>query len=335
MIEAPTPDTNLRKRSFGFYIIILISIIIFLSSIFVSLNRLLTTPALQTQQTFVVEKGFSVKSIAKKAKKEGVVRSEFILYSILTLLYDPTNIHAGNYIFDETSDILAVAKKLAQSEAEQDLFRLTIPEGSSRVKIAIIANNVLPKFAEVEYLENTADYEGYLFPDTYFIPENFTADDLIDLQLSTFKEKTLELTPLIDSSELSEYEILTLASIVEREAKNEGSMKMVAGILLNRLNIGMPLQADATIEYVLDSELIDLPEGQLAKTLRELDSPYNTYKYKGLTPTPIGNPGLTSIRAVLEPIRSKNLYYITDENGEFHYAETLEQHNLNVKKYLR
>jgi UPF0755 protein len=110
---------------------------------------------------------------------------------------------------------------------------------------------------------------------------------------------------------------------------------MVSGIFQNRLAIGMALQADASIEYTLDVPLNELKEGELAQNLRELDSPYNTYKNAGLPPTPISNPGLTAIKAVLEPIPSEYFYYLTDAEGNFYYAKTLKEHNDNIANYLQ
>jgi len=124
--------------------------------------------------------------------------------------------------------------------------------------------------------------------------------------------------------------VINMASLLEREANTEESMKMVSGILQNRLAEGMRLQADASLEYVLNR-----PLGTLTAEDLEIDSPYNTYRYDGLPPTPIGNPGLTSIMAVLEPTPSDYFYYLTDEDGEFHYAKTFDEHRANIKRYLR
>jgi len=139
----------------------------------------------------------------------------------------------------------------------------------------------------------------------------------------------------IAQSEFTEAEILILASILEREANSPESMGIVSGILQNRLAINMPLQADATIEYVLETPLGELPPGQLAAELRELDSPYNSYLNLGLPPTPIGNPGLTAIKAVLNPVETDYFYYVTDADGAFYYAETYDQHLQNIERYLR
>ena len=152
----------------------------------------------------------------------------------------------------------------------------------------------------------------------------------------TFVQKVRPLEQASPTSTLvTPREQLILASIVEREANSEESMKMVAGILLNRLELGMPLQADAAIEYAIDTPLNELKPGELASLLQTLESPYNTYKNRGLPPTPIGNPGLQAIDAVLNPTDSEYLFYITGLDGEFYYAETLNEHNLNVDRYLR
>ena len=134
----------------------------------------------------------------------------------------------------------------------------------------------------------------------------------------------------IQASKLSIDEILILASIIEREANTEESQKMISGIFQNRLAINMPLQADASIEYVLDKPLNELTPRDL-----EIDSPYNTYLNLGLPPTPIGNPGMEAIDAVLNPTKSDYYYYITDENGDFYYAKSYAEHLRNIEQYLR
>jgi UPF0755 protein len=188
----------------------------------------------------------------------------------------------------------------------------------------------LPSFDEQTFLELTKNNEGYLFPETYFVPEDFTAEEFVNLLTETYASALRPYKDAIASSTLSEFEVLTLASILEREANDETSMRMVSGILQNRLDIGMALQADATIGYVLDKPITELSPEDL-----EIDSPYNTYMNTGLTPTPIGNPGIQAIEAVLYPTKNEYLYYITGTDGTFHYAETFEEHKTNIEKYLR
>jgi UPF0755 protein len=284
---------------------------------------------------FEVTPGMTVRDIADAAQAAGLVRSGIILYSILTYSHDPTGIYAGTYVFTDPASVMQVAQKLANKEIENDLVRITIPEGMPLVAISDIAAQTLPDFNAEVYVLETNGLEGYLFPETYFVPVTFTASDLITLQQRTYEENLEPLRTAIQTSALDEYEVLILASIVEREANDEESMKMVAGILLNRLAINMPLQADASIEYIIDMPLNELPPGQLAIELRETHSPYNTYLNRGLPPTPIGNPGIMAIEAVVFPTLSENFFYITDTEGIFHYAETFAEHTRNVDKYLR
>lgn len=287
------------------------------------------------EQRLEITSGMSVKDIAQEAQAQGIVRSNLLLYAILTYSYDPTDIYAGTYSFPQPVGVFDVARKLADKDIENNLVRVTLPEGITITTIADIAQNTLPNFDGSEYLQITATQEGKLFPETYFVPETFTAQDLVDLQLATYEENIIPLRTAIEVSGFTEYEVLILASIIEREANDEQSMKMVSGVFQNRLEIGMALQADATIEYVLDTPLNELPAGQLASELRTTDSLYNTYLNTGLTPTPIGNPGLMAIKAVLEPTPSENFYYITGNDGEFYYAQTLQGHNANIATHLQ
>ncbi len=285
--------------------------------------------------TLEVEKGMPVKEIALLAKENNIVRSELLLYAIITSLYDPTNVHAGRYIFEKPYSVFDVAEKISSNEVDEILVSLTIPEGMTAKMIADIASEVLPEFKQDEYFEYTAVNEGFLFPDTYFVPETFTARDLFKLQSATFVEKVRPIELAAPTSTFSSTEVMTLASIIEREANSVESMKMVSGILRNRLDIDMPLQADATIEYVLDTPINQLKPGELAENLRKKKSPYNTYLNTGLPPTPIGNPGLVAIEAALNPTLSDYFYYITGDDGEFYYAKNFAEHNRNIDRYLK
>lgn len=280
--------------------------------------------------TLQIQRGMSVGQIAQEAKEAGVVRSSFLLYTILTYSYDPTRIFAGTYRFEDPHSVFEVARKLAQNETDKSLTRLTIPEGVTRKDIAQIADEKLTDFDERTFLELTKNNEGYLFPETYFVPHNFSAQELVPLLTETYAKQLLAYHEEIAKSEFTEYEILILASILEREANDEESMRMVSGILQNRLDIGMALQADATIGYVLDKPISELVPEDL-----EIETPYNTYLNAGLIPTPIGNPGLLAIDAVLHPTPSNYFYYITGADGTFHYAETYDEHLRNIELYLR
>lgn len=280
--------------------------------------------------TLQIKRGMPVQEIALEAKKAGIVKSSLLLYAILTYTYDPTRIFAGTYRFESPHTVFEVARKLALNDVDKTLKSITIPEGVTRKDIAKIASSKLQQFDTTSFLELTKNNEGYLFPETYFVPEDFSAEEFVTLLTETFSNQLADYKEAIEASEFSEYEVIILASILEREANDGESMKMVSGILQNRLDIGMALQTDASIEYVLDKPLSDLSPEDL-----DLDTPYNTYMYPGLVPTPIGNPGIVAIDAVLNPTPSEYFYYITGDDGNFYYAETFEQHKANVSKHLR
>lgn len=173
--------------------------------------------------------------------------------------------------------------------------------------------------------------EGFLYPDTYFIDASTYSDEAFINQLvTTFKNKfTPEEWSDLTNSDRPLEEIIIMASIVEREERDSAEKPTVAGILWNRFDIGMGLQADATILYALGRT-----EGGLSAKDLQIDSPYNTRKYRGLPPTPISNPSIDSIRAALYPAETNYMYYLHDDEGGIHYAESLAGHNENKAKYI-
>lgn len=282
----------------------------------------------------VIAPGTSVWEMSKTLKQAGVIRSELTLFLVLRYLEDPTQIKASTYHFEVPKTTRDVAKTLIAGEFDNNLRRVTFVEGWREQEYATVAAT-LPNITEAEFMAESAGLEGMLFPETYFVPEDITATELVALLRDTHQQRVEKYRTQIEAGGLSITEALILASIIEREANTPESMKMVAGIYLNRLTIGMPLQADASIEYVLDAPLNELPPGQLAAELRELDSPYNTYLYPNLPPTPIGNPGETALEAIANPLKTNNLYYITGNDGAFYYAETYDHHLSNIARYLR
>lgn len=278
----------------------------------------------------IIEPGSTARDVTTLLKEKRIVTSEAFLYLVLTLNYEPREIKASTYVFSEPLSTFAVAERLVTGEFGNDLIRFVHFEGERATHIAKEAETQLIDFDTEAFLARAVPLEGKLYPDTYFIPKTFTADELVDLMVKTFDQNITSLTPLIEASPLSLEEILILASILEREANTPESMRIVSGILQGRMSVGMPLQADASIEYVLDK-----PLGELTPEDLRTDSPYNTYTNLGLPPTPIGNPGLEAIRAVLEPTATEYVFYITGNDGNFYYAETYDEHRANIERYLR
>jgi UPF0755 protein len=277
-----------------------------------------------------IDSGTSVKAITAELAAAKVVRSESLLYYILLFFYEPSDVKASTYVFDTPLSTREVAERLVIGEFDNDLIRFTHYEGERATSIADNAEATLIDFDKEVFLARAVPLEGKLYPETYYIPKTFSADELIDIMLQTFAEETEDVQPLIDASSLSFEEVLVLASILEREANSPESMRIVSGILQGRVEAGMPLQADASVEYILNKPLKELTPDDL-----KIDSPYNTYLNRGLPPTPIGNPGRTAIMAVLQPEITDYVFYITDPEGTFHYAVTYDEHKQNIERYLR
>lgn len=281
-------------------------------------------------RTFVIEEGMTVADITQKAEAEGFVHSSLLLYALLSYFHDPTELFAGSYLISTKLSAGEFADKLAAKDIVIDTVAVTIPEGTRARDIGLIASKALTNFDAAAFTTLAGVHEGYLFPETYHVPAKYSEEELLKLLMTTYTEKTVPIHELLMANSLGEDGVITLASIVEREANDSESMRMVAGILQNRLREGMPLQADASMEYILDKPLSELTPADLEK-----DTLYNTYRYRGLPPTAIGNPGLEAIAAVLEPTKSDYFFYITDNEGVFHYARTFDEHRVNIATYLR
>jgi len=329
--ELEIPSTK-RKNPFFvafslLFLFVLISLTIAISTAY-TFNK---PPADFTYPTTVrIAEGTSVKEITDILEEMNVVRSNTFLYLLVTILFEPTAIKASTYVFEEPLTAYKVAERLVLGDFDTNLLRITHIEGERVSHFADTADELLPDFNKDRFLLTATPLEGKLFPETYFVPEDFDDIELLDLLQTTFDSVISEYQPHIDSSGFTTEEVLVLASIIEREANTNESKKMVSGILQNRLRIGMPLQADASIEYILDKPLSKLTPEDL-----KIDSPYNTYLNVGLPPTPIGNPGREAIEAVLYPENTEYYYYITDNEGVFHYAQTYNQHLVNIERYLR
>lgn len=217
-------------------------------------------------------------------------------------------------------------KELAESRE----IAVTIPEGYNVRQIGETFEK-LGIFSEDEFVKIAQKEEGYLFPDTYRFYKTAKPEDIVAKMKDNFNKKvTAEILNQTETQKKKPDDIIIMASILEEEVKSAEDRKIVAGILWKRLSRGMGLNVDAALTYVLSKTSNELTADDL-----KYDSPYNTYKYRGLPPTPISNPGLDAILAALNPTPSPYFYYLTDKEGKAHYAATLEDHALNKWKYLR
>ncbi len=333
--ELPTPQTN---RSYLNRLVRFLLIVSFLGGLslwgswyyFITAVHHVPIASYSSPLEFTIPAGSGARAIAEILYERQLIASDTLFYLMTLTYFDPSSLKAGTYRLLEPVSMFDLASQITRGDVVHDLITLTHIEGERATQIATKAAVQLPKFDPVEFLDLASTSEGMLYPDTYYIDDDFTAQDLYTLLINTYKAKTAPLREQIQAHKLTETEILTLASIIEREANTDESMRMVSGILQNRLQIGMALQADASIEYVLDKDLSELTPEDLKR-----DTPYNTYLYPGLPPTPIGNPGLAAISAVLNPTPSSYFYYITGDDGEFYFAKTFDEHRRNIARHLR
>ena len=334
MIETNLPTTAVIKKGLSFWnffwlLIGLAGFSLLVGTVGVYMLNQAPRPFLEPVSV-EIELGTSVKAVTRQLEEARVIRSGTLLYFVITLFYEPMDIKASRYVFTEPLTATDAAKRLVAGDFDSDLVRLTHIEGERVTELAEVVEANLLNFDKAAFIERATPLEGKLYPETYYIPKDFSADELVDLMLQTFAEKTESIQVKMEEHSLGINGVLILASILEREANSPESMKMVSGILQGRMEAGMPLQADASVEYILNKSLKELTAEDL-----KIDSPYNTYTNRGLPPTPIGNPGLDAIMAVLEPTKTDYVYYITDMEGNFHYAKTFDEHRRNVELYLR
>ena len=276
-----------------------------------------------------LENGESIRSFSQKLKEEKVIISSSAFVSLVVALGGEKKAVAGPYFFKESMSIFSVAKRLLQGDFDVKATRLTIPEGWNTLQIATRAESLFPHFNKQKFIEENKMEEGYLFPDTYFFLPTATEENIILKMKETFEEKTKEILPF--AKESAEFrKAIILASILEKEVQTKEDMAIVAGIFQNRIKIGMALQADSTLAYILNKDSLSLSLDDL-----KVSSPYNSYTNRGLPPTAIGNPGLTAIKAALNPTKSDYLYFLTDKEGKVYYAKTFEEHKKNKLRYLK
>lgn len=286
---------------------------------------------------FVVSPEMNIQEVGRELQQKKLVRHSFIFQIAYALLRGDADVRAGGYQVSSTMDTWAIAKTLGQAPY---LAWVSIPAGLRKEEVAEALKEQLSwnSEQEKEWLSATSASstelsEGVFFPDTYLIPSDQSPEQVMERLRDRFESETASYKALSEERSLSWSEMLVLASLIEREsAKND--KKLVSGILWNRLNKGMLLQVDATLQYVTGSE----EEGWWHTPSSEdkyMESPYNTYLEKGLPPAPIATPSLASIDAALNPQKTSCLYYLHDSRGRIHCATTYKGHLANIRLYLR
>ena len=284
------------------------------------------------QALITVEKGETLSQIANSFKEGGVVRSAFWLKAFIVLWGGQRRVIAGDYYFPNAVSVFRVAKMIHNGEFGLIAIKVTIPEGTSSVEMAKILEKQFPAFNSKDFISEVLknNYEGYLFPDTYFFMPNTKALDVISMMRENFARQIKPYEDDILKSKKPLDQIVTVASIIEEEANGSLETKrIVSGILWKRLSLKMPLQVDSPFVYYNGKNSYTLTKEDLAE-----DQPYNTYINKGLPPTAIGNPGIDSLRAAIAPTQTAYLYFLSDKKGNMFYAKTFDEHKLNRELYL-
>ena len=301
------------------------------------------TPTVEERRINVkIQEGLSTAEIADRLAEKGVISSS-LKFRILARLrgYDD-KLRPGSYSFTANMPDDDVFAKLLTGEKK--LIKFTVPEGFGVKEIAERLYNLdlvnrddflqaAENFAPYDYMRKRKDVffaaEGFLFPDTYTVESDMEIDELLDLMAGTFDQQLKpEMRVQAEKMGLSVYDLITLASLVEREVRFPEDRPIVAQVLLKRLKLNMPLQTDATLQYLMDA-----PKEEVSIADTQIDSPYNTYQHVGLPPGPIANPGMASIEAVLHPADTDYLYFVADRRGHNHYAYTYEEHLNLVNRY--
>lgn len=326
------------SKIFIFLILVSFLAIFIIQEILLPKNR-----NLREEKIFSIEKGESAFEINENLQKEGLIKNRFFLDFYLILTGNSKKLQAGQYKISASMNIPEIANKIVLGEIFT--VKITIPEGYNLKQIEdelipIWSPTVLEHFKiknfkkEFNFLTDAPDeanLEGFLFPDTYFLNPAAPETEIVKYFLNNFEKKlTAESRREIKNQEKTIFEIITMASLIEKEVQTMEDKETVSGILWKRLENNIPLQIDATIAYLTGKKTT-----KVSREDTQIDSPYNTYKYAGLPLGPISNPGIDSIVAAIYPKNNNYWYYLSTPEGKTIFSKTLEEHNLAKAKYLK
>ena len=318
-----------------FLVIILISLIIFWWQIRTPLN-----PTGETK-IFKVEKGDSAKVIAENLKNAGLIKNPFLFRLYVFLALSQYSLKPGEYELLSRMSIRDIGDTLVLGGVNEVL--ITIPEGFNlkQIEERLVAAKLTRQGEIVNYKfaanippilsdkPKSASLEGYLFPDTYRFFKDASLSDIVSKMVANFDAKlTPDLRVAMISSGRGTYDILTMASLIEKEVKSDADREIVSGILWKRFGASVSLQVDATLVYITGRQ-------EVYEADKKINSPYNTYLYRGLPKGPIASPGLSAIRVAIFPKTSPYWYYLSAKNGATIFSKTLEEHNRNRTIYLK
>ena len=333
--------------------IVLICIVAGILVLGLSVNEMyLPHPQFAGSRAIEIPSGFGSRMIGDKLKKEGFIRSKWMFVTYVSLRGIASSLKPGQYDFENAS-ISRIAAALVKGNNQETI--ITVPEGSTIEDLAHMLRRQSLKATAFEAFANGRTFpiiesafpflkesarisglEGYLFPDTYHVFTNATNEDIANIFLQNFDKKVSpEMRYGIQKNGKTLRDIVIMASLIEREVVSDQDRAIVSGILWKRIDRGIPLQVDATVLYAKKQQATTAIT-QSALTLNDLaiNSPYNTYKYRGLPLGPIGSPGISAIQAAIHPAASPYLYYLSAPDGRTIFSRTLEEHVAAKRKYL-
>ena len=276
-----------------------------------------------------ISEGTTVEQLAQTLKQKNLIHSALLFEAAVKVYGD--RIVPGEYFFPGAETVVTVAKRITRGDHELIPIRVTFPDGSSSKDMAKILAADVPDFDTATFLAIATPQEGMLLPDTYFFVPGEDPQLVVESLENNFK---LHLAAVDLQNDIANFgkplpQVLTMASLLEKEANNTSDRQKIAGLLWHRIAIGMPLQVDAVFPYIIGVNTFDLTKADLATT-----SPYNTYINKGLPPGPIDNPSMSSVLAAVTPVKSSYVYYLSDLHGNLHFCITYSCQQANQRKYL-
>ena len=288
----------------------------------------------------IIPSGATLKQISTELKDRNLILSASSFRLLANIRKKQTQVQAGEYLLSQS--MLPMDILTAITSGKTVLHPVTIPEGYRITEIAeLLAEKNLAnkdKFIKesrnIEWIDSlnipSDSLEGYLFPETYHFSKQTSEHKIIHTMVDAFKKRVInkELLDQAQRTGLSLHEVITLASLIEKETGLNEERKHISSVFHNRLRKNMRLQTDPTVIYAINEF-----NGNIRKKDLNINSPYNTYRYKGLPPGPIASPGLKSITAALNPIKTNHLYFVSRKDGSHHFSSSLEEHNHAVRRY--
>lgn len=316
------------------------AIILIMAIASTELYRFAHRPGVQKTTVFLVNPGDSLQTVSRQLEKLGLVSSPRKFSLIVRIRGLGNRIQAGEYEFQTGETPLGIIEQLINGRVKT--YQITIPEGFTMREIGDLLadtceeNEFNQLIVDLKFIQKwgikAPNCEGYLFPSTYHYTRNTRCRQLLSLMLKTFTGQYQMISDEVTNpSSYSRHELVTLASIVQKEAGNEEEMPIIAAVLFNRLRKGMRLECDPTVIYGLGKRF----DGNLRRKDLKDSSPYNTYRHRGLPPGPICNPGAAALRAVNFPAQVSYLYFVSRNNGSHYFSSTLKEHNQAVNRFQK